>query len=329
MQSENAKVLGRQYLNSGASGKSHSKGYDEVDDMSGEGWKQAAKALGMSVDEFKKKMGGRMTGLFDLTDEQLVKLQSDAGIFWSQLDSDTQKFADKIANGVGQVAEVLEQQIADTTLIDYASLRSDFQDLLTDMDADSADFADNFEEYMKNAIVNSMLKEEFMDSLMAWREKLNDAMDDGMTEDEYNALKAEGQQLSNEMKAKRDAMAEMFGWNDNDDEREASKKGFASMSQDSANKLDGSFAVVTSHTYSINEEVKSINSGTEKIAEKLSYLINMDKNIAEMLRCNDTIVSHLSDISNYTSNLVEIREFMYAVKLGIDTLNTKGITLKR
>ena len=329
LQSENAKVLGRQYLNSGASGKSHSKGYDEVDDMSGEGWKQAAKALGMSVDEFKKKMGGRMTGLFDLTDEQLVKLQSDAGIFWSQLDSDTQKFADKIANGVGQVAEVLEQQIADTTLIDYASLRSDFQDLLTDMDADSADFADNFEEYMKNAIVNSMLKEEFMDSLMAWREKLNNAMDDGMTEDEYNALKAEGQQLSNEMKAKRDAMAEMFGWNDNDDEREASKKGFASMSQDSANKLDGSFAVVTSHTYSINEEVKSINSGTEKIAEKLSYLINMDKNMAEMLRCNDTIVSYLSDISNYTSNLVEIREFMYAVKLGIDTLNTKGITLKR
>ena len=150
-----------------------------------------------------------------------------------------------------------------------------------------------------------------------------------MTEDEYNALKAEGQQLSNEMKAKRDAMAEMFGWNDNDDEREASKKGFASMSQDSANKLDGSFAVVTSHTYSINEEVKSINSGTEKIAEKLSYLINMDKNMAEMLRCNDTIVSYLSDISNYTSNLVEIREFMYAVKLGIDTLNTKGITLKR
>lgn len=329
LQSENAKVLGRQYLNSGASGKSHSKGYSEIEDMSDEGWKQAAEALDMSVKEFKKKMGGRMTGLFDLTDEQLAELQEHAGIFWSQLDSDTQKFADQIANGVGQVAEVLEQQIADTTLLDYSSLRTDFQDLLNDMDADSADFADNFEEYMKNAIVNSMLKEEFMDSLMAWREKLNDAMDDGMTEDEYNALKAEGQQLSNEMKAKRDAMAEMFGWNDNDDEREASKKGFASMSQDSANKLDGSFAVVTSHTYSINEEVKSINSGTEKIAEKLSYLINMDKNMAEMLRCNDTIVSHLSDISNYTSNLVEIREFMYAVKLGIDTLNTKGITLKR
>ena len=328
-QSENAKVLGKQYLNSGASGKSHSKGYDEVDDMSGEGWKQAAETLGMSEKEFKKKMGGRMTGLFDLTDEQLLKLQSDAGIFWSQLDSDTQKYADQIANGVGKVAEVLEQQIADTTLIDYDSLRSDFQDLLSDMDADSADFADNFEDYMRNAILNSMLKEEYMDRLIAWREKLYNAMDDGVTEDEYNALKAEGQQIADEMKARRDAMSDIYKWDKDDDEREASKKGFASMSQDSADKLDGSFAVMTSHTYSINEEVKSINSGTEKIAEKLSYLINMDKNMSEMLRCNDTIVSHLSDISNYTSNLVEIREFMYAVKLGIDTLNTKGITLKR
>ena len=328
-QSENAKVLGKQYLNSGASGKSHSKGYDEVDDMSGEGWKQAAETLGMSEKEFKKKMGGRMTGLFDLTDEQLLKLQSDAGIFWSQLDSDTQKYADQIANGVGKVAEVLEQQIADTTLIDYDSLRSDFQDLLSDMDADSADFADNFEEYMRNAILNSMLKDEYMDRLTAWREKLYNAMDDGVTEDEYNALKAEGQQIADEMKARRDAMSDIYKWDKDDDEREASKKGFASMSQDSADKLDGSFAVMTSHTYSINEEVKSINSGTEKIAEKLSYLINMDKNMSEMLRCNDTIVSHLSDISNYTSNLVEIREFMYAVKLGIDTLNTKGITLKR
>ena len=42
LQNENARVLGKQYLNSGASGKSHSKGYTEVEDMSMEGWKQAA-----------------------------------------------------------------------------------------------------------------------------------------------------------------------------------------------------------------------------------------------------------------------------------------------
>ena len=330
LQSENARVLGQQYLNSGASGKSHSKGYSEVEDMSWEGWKQAADTLGMSIDDFKKKMGGRMTGLFDLTDDQLAKLQENAGIFWSQLDSDTQKFADQIANGVAKVAEVLEQQIADTTLIDYSSLRSDFQDLLTDMDADSADFADNFEEYMRNAILNSMLKEDYMDRLIEWREKLYNAMDDGMTEDEYNALKAEGQQIANEMKAKRDALSEIYGFGkDDDEEREASKKGFASMSQDSADKLDGSFAVMTSHTYSINEGVKQIQLSTDKIIEKLVYLSNMDKNIGEMVKHSDLVITYLSDISSHTARLEAIEKAIESIRMGIDTLNTKGITLKR
>lgn len=327
-QSENAKVLGKQYLNSGASGNSHSKGYDEVDDMSGEGWKQAAKVLGMSVNEFKNKMGGRMTGLFDLTDEQLLKLQSDAGIFWSQLDSDTQKFADQIANGVGKIAEVLEQEIVDTTLIDYASLRSDFQDLLTDMDADSADFADNFEDYMRNAILNSMLKDEYMDQLTAWREKFYNAMKNGVSEDEYDDLKEEGKRISDEMMAKRKELADIYGWN-NDEEREASPKGVATASQDSVDENNGRLTVIQGHTYALNESVKTIQSDTSKIAEKLSYLVNMDKNMSDMVRGYDVIVAHLSNIEGYTANLVEMRQFMYSIKLGIETLNTKGITLKR
>lgn len=328
-QSANARVLGQQYLNSGASRKSHSKGYDEVDDMSWEGWKQAADTLGITVDEFKKKMGGRMTGLFDLTDEQLAKLQEDAGIFWSQLDSDTQKYADQIANGVEKVAEVMEQRITDATLIDIDSLRSDFQDLLFDMDSDSADFADNFEEYMRNAILNSMLKEDYMDRLTAWREKLYNAMDDGVTEDEYNDLKAEGQRIADEMKAKRDAMSEMYDWGKDDNEREASKKGFASMSQDSADKLDGSFAVMISYTYSINEGVKLIQSGTDKIVEKLAYLSNLDKNIGEIMKHSNLVITYLSDISSHTARLETIEKAIESIRLGIDTLNTKGITLKR
>lgn len=328
-QSDNARVLGKQYLDSGASRKSHSKGYDEVDDMSWEGWNQAANALGMTIDDFKNKMGGRMTGLFDLTDEQLIKLQEDAGIFWSQLDSDTRNYADQIANGVAKVAEVMEQRISDTTLIDVDTLRSDFQDLLTDMDADSADFADNFEEYMRNAILNSMLKEDYMDRLKSWREKFYNAMDDGVTEDEYNALKAEGQQIAEEMKAKRDAMADMYDWTKDDDEREASEKGFASMSQDSADELNGRFTVMQEHTYSMNEGVKHLQSNSDKIVDKLSFLSNMDKNLGEMMKFNDVVITHLSAIRDNTARLETIENTMESIKLGIDTLNTKGITLKR
>ena len=325
-------MLGKQYLNSGASGKSHSKGYDEVDDMSGEGWKQAAETLGMSEKEFKKKMGGRMTGLFDLTDEQLLKLQSAAGIFWSQLDSESQKYADQIANGVGKVAEVLEQQIADTTLIDYDSLRSDFQDLLSDMDADSADFADNFEDYMRNAILNSMLKDEFMDRLTAWREKLYNAMDDGVTEDEYNVLKAEGQQIADDMKAKRDAMSDIYKWDKDDDEREESKKGIATASQDSVDENNGRLAVMQEHTYSINENVNRMATGIDTVvshAVNLSSLASIVMTEQSLLTMRNEAVGHLSNIDNYTSNLVEMKQYMNSMKQDINTMLIKGLKLSK
>ena len=255
-QSDAARVLGKQYLNSGSSWKSHSKGYSEVDDMSWEGWNDAAKALGMSVDQFKSKMGGRMEGLFDLTDEQLEKLQAEAHIFWAQLDSDTQNYANQIAEGVAQVKEVLEQQMTDTTLIDVDTLRNDFHDLLTDMDADSADFADNFEDYMKNAILNSMLKESYMGRLEEWRKKFYAAMDDGVTEQEYNDLKEEGQQIADDMKAKREAMADMFGWKFESSSQEATAKGFQAMSQDTGEELNGRFTALQV----AGEEIKNQNA---------------------------------------------------------------------
>lgn len=325
LQSSNARTLGQMYLNSGASRKSHSKGYEEVDDMSWEGWSQAAQALGMTIDEFKKKMGGRMTGLFDLTDEQLAKLQEDAGIFWSQLDSDTQKYANQIAEGVAQVNEVLEQKMSDITLIDVDTLRNDFHELLTDMDADSADFANNFEEYMKNAILNSMLKESYMGRLTEWRKKFYAAMDNGVTEKEYNDLKEEGQQISNDMKAERDKMANMFGWtNDESSSQSSSKKSFETISQEEGKELNGRFTAFQAS----NEEIKNqaiIQTGMQQtMIQKLEFLYNFNYTSAtEMRDMVADILNYLDDIKKDTSHLYFIRESLYKIEN-----NTKGLSVR-
>lgn len=303
-QSEAARVLGKQYLNSGSSWKSHSKGYKEVDDMSAAGWADAAKALGMSVSQFKSAMGGRMTGLFDLTDEQLAKLQEEAHIFWAQLDSDTQNYANQIAEGVAQVKEVLEQQMTDTTLIDVDTLRNDFHDLLTDMDADSADFADNFEDYMRNAILNSMLKESYMGRLEEWRKKFYAAMDDGVTEQEYNALKEEGQQIADEMKAQRDAMAEIFGWTGEATQQSASSRGFQSMSQDTGEELNGRFTALQI----AGEEIKNQNIAQSQSLSILNTRI-------------DTISSTSSNIRDIASETRDIiaRSYLELVQISENT----------
>lgn len=295
-QSSNARVLGKQYLDSGASRKSHSKGYDEVRDMSWEGWNQAANALGMSVDNFKNKMGGRMTGLFDLTDEQLVKLQEDAGIFWSQLDSDTQNYADQIVNGVAKITEVIEQSMTDTTLIDVVTLRSDFLDLLTDMDADSASFAGNFEEYMRNAILNSMLKQDYMERLKKWREKFYAAMDNGVTEEEYNALKDEGQQIADEMKNRRDEMADMFGWTGENSSQSSTQKGFQAMSQETGEELNGRFTALQI----AGEEIKNqsiIQTGLlSSINEKMTLLDLSNEDIPQLAASSPNIAGQTREI---------------------------------
>ena len=322
-QSEAARVLGKQYLNSGSSWKSHSKGYKEVDDMSAAGWADAAKALGMSVSQFKNAMGGRMTGLFDLTDEQLAKLQEEAHIFWAQLDSDTQNYANQIAEGVAQVKEVLEQQMTDTTLIDVDTLRNDFHDLLTDMDADSADFADNFEDYMRNAILNSMLKESYMGRLEEWRKKFYAAMDDGVTEQEYNALKEEGQQIADEMKAQRDAMADMFGWESESTSQSSTSKGFQAMSQDTGEELNGRFTALQiageeiktqniAQTQSLNlltaraDAILSMNTETRNIADDTRNLIA--QSYLELVQISENTGNSAKYLKDIKADIAEVKK---------------------
>lgn len=77
------RILGRERLNSGASAGSHSIGKRMAKNTSSSDWQDIARALDMSVKDAKDFIGtGRMTGLFDLTTEQLEKLKSEAPTFW-------------------------------------------------------------------------------------------------------------------------------------------------------------------------------------------------------------------------------------------------------
>lgn len=94
------RILGRERLNSGASAGSHSIGKRMAKNTSSSDWQDIARALDMSVKDAKDFIGtGRMTGLFDLTTEQLEKLKSEAPTFWAKLDGDVRDYLDKIIEG--------------------------------------------------------------------------------------------------------------------------------------------------------------------------------------------------------------------------------------
>ena len=104
------RILGRERLNSGASAGSHSIGKRMAKNTSSSDWQDIARALDMSVKDAKDFIGtGRMTGLFDLTTEQLEKLKSEAPTFWAKLDGDVRDYLDKIIEGEERIEEIHNQ----------------------------------------------------------------------------------------------------------------------------------------------------------------------------------------------------------------------------
>lgn len=91
-------------------------------------------------------------------------------------------------------------------------------------------------------------------------------------------------------------------------EREASSKGIATASQDSVDELNGRMTAVQGHTYSISENMKLLIEISSKMLE---------------------VLSGIKDNTEHCKRLEKIEEDMSAVKDGIDTINLKGITLKR
>ena len=64
--------------------------------MSKEGWDELRKAAQSIGFDYNSVADGRMTGLFDLTADQLSELQDEAPTFWAKLDGDVQEYLQNV-----------------------------------------------------------------------------------------------------------------------------------------------------------------------------------------------------------------------------------------
>lgn len=277
-QSDAAKELGKAYLNSGASkgflgiGSKASRGRKEVEEMSAEGWTQAAKALGISVREFKEAMGGRMTGLFDLTEEQLVNLQKYAPSFWAQLDKDTKDYANQIVDGVEQIMEVLEQEMENATGVSWDSFSDDILEALYDVEKGAEDIFDDMSEYMRKAMIKAIYVKQYEPELRKWYEMWANYMDDGiLSDDERIRLDALKENIINGAMNEADRINKAWG-SSSSSSQESTKKGFAAASQDSIEELNGRFTALQI----AGEEIKNQSVEQTRLLDSInSILLNI------------------------------------------------------
>ena len=301
------RMLGRERLNSGASAGSHSIGKRMAKNTSSSDWQDIARALDMSVKDAKDFIGtGRMTGLFDLTTEQLEKLKSEAPTFWAKLDGDVRDYLDKIIEGEERIEEIHNQINEQLTQTTFDGVYSNFIDTLMDMKASSKDAAEDVSEYFMQAMLSEQIGTLYQDKLKKWYEKFAKGMEDGsLTESERNALNNEYMGYIEEAMKLRDELAAATGYDKISQEsyaQSSTSRGFGTeMTHEDAGELSGRFTALQI----AGEEVKNAMLSMLAIANTLS--VSANSNGAILLEIKNIMVSsngHLEDIAKYTKGML-------------------------
>ena len=323
------RILGRERLNSGASAGSHSIGKRMAKNTSSSDWQDIARALDMSVKDAKDFIGtGRMTGLFDLTTEQLEKLKSEAPTFWAKLDGDVRDYLDKIIEGEERIEEIHNQINEQLTQTTFDGVYSNFIDTLMDMKASSKDAAEDVSEYFMQAMLSEQIGTLYQDKLKKWYEKFAKGMEDGsLTESERNALNSEYMGYIEEAMKLRDELAAATGYDKISQESTSqlsTSRGFGTeMTHEDAGELSGRFTALqiageeiknqsTIQSQSLNlltvkaDALLSINTETRNIADDTRDLIA--QSYLELVQISENTGAIVKPIIQIQKDIAEVKK---------------------
>lgn len=286
------RILGRERLNSGASTGSHSIGVRQRKWMSSEDWAAAGAALG--EDFYRYGIGeGRMTGLFDLSVEQLEKLKSEAPTFWAKLDDDVRNYLDKIIDGSEKLGDIQAQIKEQLTQMSFDSMRDAFYDTLLDMESGAEDFSEDFSEYLQKAILKTSLSKVYDKRLQEWYDKFaNYNKEGGIDTGEYKDLQQEWNNIVKDALEERDSLKDIFGWTSSSSSSQSGRAGtVTSMTEETAGRLEGIGNAALDRIINIDNNLtrhlEGMATSLGKIAgnsEYLRHLETINENIAELRR---------------------------------------------
>lgn len=286
------RILGKERLNSGASTGSHSIGVRQRKWMSSQDWAAAGAALG--EDFYRYGIGeGRMTGLFDLSVEQLEKLKSEAPTFWAKLDDDVRNYLDKIIEGSEKLGDIQAQIKEQLTQMSFDSMRDAFYDTLLDMESGAEDFSEDFSEYLQKAILKTSLSKVYDKRLQEWYDKFaNYNKEGGIDTGEYKDLQQEWNDIVKDALEERDSLKDIFGWTSSSSSSQSGRAGtVTSMTEETAGRLEGIGNATLDHVISIDNNLtrhlEGMAASLGKIAgnsEYLRHLETINENIAELRR---------------------------------------------
>lgn len=281
------------------------------------------------------------TDASDLIDQQNELLEQQKLLIQQQIleEKDKKKTDDERIKEWEQQLKDIDEQILDNVEkaqeaiagISFDSFRNNFLDSLSDMDAKVEDLADDFEEYLKKAILNGLMADKYDSQIKELYEKWTAYGKDGLTEAEVEQLRKDYKDIASAMIADRDSLAQIYGWEgeSSKEQQSASSRGFGSeMTHEDAGELSGRFTAVyesnlrieaaeQQHTVAITELRGSISvltaqaSGMYNIADETrtilanSYLElqQIRENTGEIIKPIKQMQADMAEVKRNTSKL--------------------------
>ena len=307
--------LGRERLNAGASAGSHSIGNRIIKQMSAEDWGDISKALGQNA---RKLLGERLTGLFDLSSDQLSRLKEQAPAFWARMDDDVRKYLQNIIDGAEELENVQKAAQERLTQTTFEAMRDDFISKLADMETAASDFSDDFAEMLFKAMLNTKVNEMFSDRLSKWYDQFAESMKDSeVSESERNALLADYNNIVADAVKLRDTLADATGYRASQGEGSGAYKAASSFSQEQGDELNGRLTAIQIGQAYANEQltmaVMTLQSMSVVGQEQGNTLAEM-RNL--LLQGN----GHLEDIARYTRIAAQYGDAIEQIATKIKTL---------
>lgn len=264
--------------------------------MTADDWRRVSKAAGTAVNS--------ASGFWQLTSEQMAKVAKNAPDVYAKIKNyadegykGASEFMDSYIEYWKQLKEVQDAYNEKLTGTSLDNVESDFKSMLLDMDSDAADMADNFEKYLREAIIGALVADQFKPMLEQWYKSFAKAAEtDGIDKSEQEALRKEWDAITEQGLKMRDQLRDQFDWG-NTGEGSGAYKAASSFSQEQGDELNGRLA--------------SIQIGQERNNQSLILAVTTLQNLSVVVSAHGNVLSeirnlmltgvgHLEDIARYT-----------------------------
>lgn len=196
------------------------------------------------------------------------------------------------------------------TGLSFDELKENFKSTLKDIKKDVEDFSDDVSDILANALLNAELSKTngINEGLQAWYERLMKLFYNrsNMSSTEFNSqlsqLRSDYEGLAERAIELRNWANEVAGVDADRYEQEASAKGFQSMSQDTADELNGRFTALQIAGEKISENVVTM---LDTINTMSSLATTRNTTLAEISESMRTANGYLEDIAKYNKKMYD------------------------